>query len=776
MACLATLLEGFVLDIVLGVSIAPASVQMVLVEGENGDGALVEADEFRVAAADDTEPTAVPDRVISAILGTREGAAAAGLELSSIGVTWTDQLHAAVLRDALAAYKLENVMLVSAFLAAAALGQSVGGAMGYDTTAVLFVEPDTATLAVVETSDGSITDVYKEQIVAESYDEAAAQLTGMISGLDELDLPPGGVFLIGAGIDVGPLKPALESATSLIVSAPEEPATALARGAALASANAPLFASSTAALAYAQDPGTGAVEPSAMPEYFGISYLPDGAGPGDDELAYSLVPDEDADAPTIVINPSDLVDPGEGQQRRRPVLLLGSGMAVVAISAVVALEIALAIGIRTADIALQPTPRENLIVPTQPAPAPPPVEASAPKPEISAPRPMAAPNPMNPAFAAPLPAAPVPAAPPLPAAPAPVMPVPVVLPPVLPIPVHVPTPGWVMSPPVIQAPPRLVPPQPVLQQPPVHIPQPQSPDPGWGTSPQSPPHQTPPESGPWPKPSGPGGQGGGHVPPPGTGSGGANGGGSDNLPGSGPGGPGGGPGHLPGTGPGGPGGGGPVHVPGGGPATGPGGEGGGGPVHVPGGGGHAPSGPIGGGPIGGGPFGGGGPIGGGPIGGGPFGGGGPIGGGPSGGPFGGGGHAPSGPIGGGGPFGGGGPIGGGPSGGPFGGGGHAPSGPIGGGGPFGGGGPSGGPFGGGGHAPSGPIGGGGPFGGGGAPGGGPFGGGGAPGGGFGGGGHGGGGFGGGGGGGFGGGGGGGGGHSGGGGGGGHSGGGGGGHH
>ena len=69
---------------------------------------------------------------------------------------------------------------------------------------------------------------------------------------------------------------------------------------------------------------------------------------------------------------SDLVDPREGQPRRRPVLLLGSGMAVVAISAVVALEIALAIGIRTADIALQPTPRETLIVPTQPAPAPPP--------------------------------------------------------------------------------------------------------------------------------------------------------------------------------------------------------------------------------------------------------------------------------------------------------------------------------------------------------------------------------------------------------------------
>jgi hypothetical protein len=662
-------LEGLVLDIVLGVSIAPTSVQMVVVEGENADGALVEEDGFDVAASDDTEPTAVPDRVISAILGTREGAIDAGLELSSIGVTWTDQLHASVLRDALAAYKLENVMLVSAFLAAAALGQSVGGAMGYDTTAVLFVEPETATLAVVETSDGSITAVYKEQIVAESYDEATAQLTGMISWLDEFDLPPGGVFVVGSGVDVGVLKPALESATSLTVSAPEEPATALARGAALASANAPLFASSTAALAYAQDPGTGAVHPDVGPEYLGVSYL--SSAELDDDLAYSLVADEDADAPTIVIPRVDLADPEENEPRRRPVLLLGSGMAVIAISAVVALEIALAIGIRTTDIALQPTPNQSLIVPAQPAPAAPLVQASAPRPKISVEAPVAAPKPLNPPVGLPRPAAPIPAAPPpLPAAPAPVVPVPVVMPPVMPVPVRVPAPNWLMGPPVIQAPPRLVPPLPVVQEPPpVQIPKPQWPEPR--SIPQSPPHQTPPESGP-PNPNGPGGLGGWHVPPPGSGSGGANGGG---------------PGHGGGPLGGGPLGGGPL---GGGPI-------GGGPI----GGGPIGGGPIGGGPIGGGPIGGG-PLGGGPLGGGPLGGGhggGPIGGGPLGGGHGGGGPIGGGPIGGGpiggGPLGGGhggGPIGGGPiGGGPGGGGGFG-----GGGGGFGGGGHSGGGFGGGG--------------------------------------------------------------------------------
>ena len=241
----------------LGVSMAPSSIQMVVLEGENAEGVTVEEDELVVTDVDVSKGAGAPDHVISAILGTREGAADAGLQLSAIGVTWTDQLDAAVLRDALAAYKLENVMLVSAFLAATALGQSVGGAMGYDRTAVLFVEPESATLAVVETSDGSIADFYKERIDDATSDEATAQLTGMLAGLEEAELTPGGVFVVGSGVDIASIKPALESATSLSVSAPEEPQTALARGAALASANAPLFASSTAALAYAQDPGTG---------------------------------------------------------------------------------------------------------------------------------------------------------------------------------------------------------------------------------------------------------------------------------------------------------------------------------------------------------------------------------------------------------------------------------------------------------------------------------------------------------------------------------------
>ncbi len=612
------------MHIVLGVSMAPASIEMVVLEGENADGATVEEDVFAVSAADDAATACASDQVIAAILGTREGAADSGLELSTIGVAWTDQLEALALRDALAAHRVENVMLVSAFLAATALAQNVGGAMGYERTAVLFVEPDTATLAVVETSDGSIVDVYRQQIHAESYDEATAQLAGLVSALEHFEERPNGLFLVGSGVDIAVIKPALESATSLAVSAPEEPETALARGAALASANAPLFASSTAALAYAQDPGTGAVGGYALPEYLGV---PIGDEFGDDDLAYSAMPDDDANAPTVVIE--KLFGTEESQPRRRPVLLIGSGLAVAGISAVLALEIALAIGIRSTTVALQPTPGQHLIVPTQEAPAPAPAaaEASAPKPQISMPAPMAAPKPLNPPVVAPLPPAPVPAAAPIPAAPVPidpVIPVPIAVPWLVPAPpVHLPVPNPVVSPPVVQAPPHVSPPQPALPQPPVHVPQPQSPPQVGGTVPQSPPHQTPPGQGPLPKPSGPGSSSGGHVPVPGTGSGGL-GEGHVPVPSAGSGGSSGGHVPVPGTGSGGLGEG---HVPV--PSAGSGGSGGG---HVP----ALGGGPSAGGPAGPGLFGGGAHSGGGLPGGGLPGGGLP-GGGHSGGSFGGGG-------------------------------------------------------------------------------------------------------------------------------------------
>jgi hypothetical protein len=448
-------------DIVLGVSMAPTTIRMVLVEGENADGVTVEEDNI------DTADRA-SDQVIAAILGTREGAADSGYQLTSTGVTWTDPADAAALRDALAARKIENVMLVSAFLAAAALAQTVGNAMGYEQTAMLFVEPTTATLAVVDASDGSVSDVQRRPLRS---DDVAGELAAMVADLDGLETRPEGLFLVGSGVDVAAIKPALEATTWLPVSAPEEPETALARGAALASANAPLFASSTSALAYAQDPGTGKIDPYAVAP----GYLEVLSGDASGDVAYSAVADDEADAVTSVLSSDGgLNDPRQG---RRPLLLVGSALAVVFVTATLALEIALALGIRP-TVALLPAPVQRLIEPTEAAPAPPPAasvsEPQPPAAHMSAPAPVHVVPPPRPlAVPAPPAAPPVPVPAPAPAAPAPV-PVPI------PIPIRVPAPA-----PPVQAPapapiqisipqPPLQLPQPPVQQPtpPVHVPTP----------------------------------------------------------------------------------------------------------------------------------------------------------------------------------------------------------------------------------------------------------------------------------------------------------------
>ncbi|MGH3554839.1 MAG: DUF7159 family protein, partial [Mycobacterium sp.] len=385
------------MEIVLGVSMAPSTVRMVLVEGENADGATVDEDGFEVATAEDADnPTtpSAPDQVIAAIMGTRESAAEGGYRLTSTGVTWTDPIEAGALRDALAARKVENVMLVSAFLAAAALAQTVGTGLGYTHTGLLFVEPDSATLAVVDSADGSIADVRRELLPADDAG-AVAELTAMAAGADELASRPQGLFVVGSGVDVAMIKPELEAATSLAVSAPGEPETALARGAALASAHAPLFESSTAAVAYAQDPGTGEVHPEVALAA-GLAVAGDAAdhdGSEDQGLAYSAAPDDEANAYTAVADAdrpagdSGMLEfrSAEHTEHDRKPFLVAFGVLMVFVVGVAALAIALALDIRP-SVNTRPNLGQSVVAPAKPAPAP---AAPAPAPAAPAPAPAA---------------------------------------------------------------------------------------------------------------------------------------------------------------------------------------------------------------------------------------------------------------------------------------------------------------------------------------------------------------------------------------------------
>ena len=55
------------MDIVLGVSMTPTAVRMVLVEGERADGLTIDHDVFGITATKDAANSSAPDQVISAI-------------------------------------------------------------------------------------------------------------------------------------------------------------------------------------------------------------------------------------------------------------------------------------------------------------------------------------------------------------------------------------------------------------------------------------------------------------------------------------------------------------------------------------------------------------------------------------------------------------------------------------------------------------------------------------------------------------------------------------
>ncbi|MEI6253803.1 MAG: hypothetical protein WCP30_13450 [Mycobacteriaceae bacterium] len=443
------------MDIVLGVSMTPSAVRMVLVEGENADGASLDHDAFESAPGAASANSGAPQQVVDAILGTRESATEGGHRLTSVGVAWTDHADAARLRLGLRQHRLHDVVMVSELHAASALAQAIGQTVGCQRTALLFVERDTATLAVVRTGDGAVVRVVSRGLDAV---DPVAELQDMVAGLDVGEEPAQAVFMVGSGVDVAGLEPHIATATSLPVHAPADGDLALARGAALAAASTPRYEASTVGMLSTEDTAAGVTQMAAA------GYMA--------PLGYSAVPDE-VDDDLLAYDGPAIEAPAE-EPGSKPFILLGSALSTVFVIGVAALAVSLAVVIRPAGDQ-RPQPGGNPVVSSTPAPVPaqakdvappvapetiqaprpvvqeaprtvvvapqaalPPAPAVAPAPAAPppAPAPAAEPDPAPPPAAAPAPAPP-PVAPPI------VLPVPIVLPPIFQAPVRtVPVPRW----------------------------------------------------------------------------------------------------------------------------------------------------------------------------------------------------------------------------------------------------------------------------------------------------------------------------------------------
>jgi hypothetical protein len=445
------------------------TVRMVLVEGVKADGVTVDHDVFDIAVGDDGAKSST-DQVIDAILGTRESAAEGGHHLTSVGVAWTDHNAAAQLREELVLHKLDDVVLVSELHAAGSLAQAVGRAVGYDRTALMFIERTSVTLSVVDTATGAVVRVQNHELDATN---SLTELADLVADLENLDEPPQGLFVVGSGVDIAGVRAKLAAATSLPVHAPEEAELALARGAALASSAVPRYEASTVGLAYAQDP-EGIAGPSEVPVAnpagvpadatqmaAGLTQLAEAGYMA--PLGYSAVADAELDQPDLQYDEPDVENPAEPpleEAGRKPFLLVGSALASVFVIGVVALVISLSVSIRP-TVDQRPAPGAGVIAPTSAAPAPVAPQAQVPEPApappaetIEQPRPVVqevprtvyvspAPQAPAPVVAAPAPeatpgdppAAPPPAPAPVPAAPPPAAPPVIVIPAPIPLPI-----------------------------------------------------------------------------------------------------------------------------------------------------------------------------------------------------------------------------------------------------------------------------------------------------------------------------------------------------
>jgi hypothetical protein len=208
----------------------PTSVGLVLVEGRDADGATMDRNAFDVrnGAIGTSEQAAEAVREIEAL------AAARGLRLHSIGVTWSEDsdAEASLLMRSLSESGHDNVVAVRMPEATEALARGMASVIGYETTAVCVIEPETAMTLIVHGRDGAVQTAFNHAIDSDQ---------GLISWLSTVfaraDWQPQALVVVGSAGGFASILPDLEHALSVPVFAPEEAELALARGAALASAH-----------------------------------------------------------------------------------------------------------------------------------------------------------------------------------------------------------------------------------------------------------------------------------------------------------------------------------------------------------------------------------------------------------------------------------------------------------------------------------------------------------------------------------------------------------
>jgi hypothetical protein len=226
------------LDTVLGLSLTSTSVGWVLVEGRDADGTILDHDDFEASTGGGVRVVATSEQTTEAVLDAQAAAAGHGHRLHVIGVTWSDEAaaEAALLLESLTSAGFDNVVPTRLHQACDMLARAIAPVVGYDKAAVCVLDGDSTIVVMVDTCDD------EPQTAIKHLSGGPGRLVQWLTTLfDRSSWQPGGIVVVGPDEDLEALSWRLEKAVPVPVITQTGAELALARGAALASAESTEF-------------------------------------------------------------------------------------------------------------------------------------------------------------------------------------------------------------------------------------------------------------------------------------------------------------------------------------------------------------------------------------------------------------------------------------------------------------------------------------------------------------------------------------------------------
>jgi hypothetical protein len=221
------------LDTVLGLSLTSTSVGWVLVEGRDADGTILDHDDFQVGTGSGVRAVDTAAQTSAAVLDAQATAVNYDHRLHVIGVTWSDEAaaEAALLLESLTDAGFHNVVPIRLHQACDMLARAIAPVVGYEKAAVCVLDGDSTIVVMVDTCDD------EPQTAIKQLTGGAGRLVGWLTSLfDRSSWQPSGIVVVGPDEDLEALSWRLEKAAPVPVITQTGAQLALARGAALASA------------------------------------------------------------------------------------------------------------------------------------------------------------------------------------------------------------------------------------------------------------------------------------------------------------------------------------------------------------------------------------------------------------------------------------------------------------------------------------------------------------------------------------------------------------